>query len=70
MAYRFNESSRCCATCTYWMGDRSIDYAKTVEVQTNKMNGKCAKGVFCSNSAGPDATKPACNKYELYPALK
>ena len=70
MAYVFDESYKQCATCTYWMGNRSIDYAKTASVEANNMHGKCAKGVFASSSDGRSCCDPACDKYELYPALK
>ena len=65
-----SKDTKCCATCANWGGNRTVNYAKAAQTNSQNDQGKCYAGVFTSNSAGHFACAGTyCPKFQKWSAL-
>jgi len=65
---QINNSQKCCATCTYWLGGRTPDRLGFVLVSSRMVHGQCSAHVLSENY-----TRQAiysCSKYRKWGALR
>lgn len=65
-------STKCCATCSNWGGDRKVTCGgNAVETQHNYTQGRCYGGAVESSSKGQNACQGfSCAKYKKWAALR
>ena len=65
------KSTKCCATCANWGGERKANFGKASETPSGSTRGKCYEGVPADASQGPCACGGRnCPEYRLWGALK
>lgn len=70
MSWTPSSSSKCCANCANWAGERTEKFgsAQTPDPSTR---GKCYANVFCGVTQGPTAMSgSSCAKFQKWAALK
>lgn len=71
MSKTFTNSTKCCATCNNWAGERKLLYSSSVETADPGVRGKCYANVFCSVTQGQCASDGfSCSKYQKWGALR
>ena len=63
----YSKNQKCCATCAYWSGDRTINSFRDRVDTKNSMSYKCIGGGF--NNVHRSASS-LCSKYLKLPQLK
>ena len=70
MSWSASKSTKCCATCANWGGNRTRNGEWAV-ADTPGAYGKCYAGVFSAVTNGHAACgERDCPKYQLWAALK
>lgn len=65
---QINNNNRCCATCAYWLGQRTADRLGFVKVTSKMDSGKCgAKGL---NESRQYQAGYSCSNYCKWPVLR
>jgi len=71
MSWSATKTTKRCATCANWGGDRNLRGSSTVETSHADTRGKCYAGVYCPVTQGPRACDGlGCSKYQLWSAMK
>lgn len=67
MSWSAGKTEKCCATCEYWGGCRSLHYSNRAETNGPGERGKCHAGVTADASQGPVAMgQRQCTKYKTW----
>ena len=70
MSWTPSSSSKCCANCANWAGERTEKFG-SAQTPGPGTRGKCYANVFCSVTQGPTAMSgSSCAKFQKWAALK
>ena len=65
---QYRSSNQCCATCSYWLGDRELKHGNFLEVRSEMDKGKC--GALAPTESRTFQACYRCSKYRKWPVLK
>ena len=65
---QINKSNKNCATCAFWLGQRTPNRLGFVEVTSRMATGRCGK--MGLNESRQYQAVYSCSKYSLWPVLK
>jgi hypothetical protein len=63
---QLQQSSKVCATCLFWGGNRSVEFRGYSKFETNQKD-KCMGGAFRGLETSPMQT---CHKWEVWPLIR
>lgn len=70
MALTQGKGNKCCLTCEYWGGPRTLTNVKMAQVDSPSTRGKCNAGMPADAIPGPAACSGHnCSKHRLWSRL-
>jgi len=71
MSKTYTNTTKCCATCANWGGQRKEKYNTYSETESPDVRGKCYAGISSTSPLGPCSCEGSyCSKYQKWSALK